>query len=472
MQAEAPDVPPGKIVRPPVWRWGAGLLAAAAAVALGVWLRPVSPAAPDRVARDRDSGETVARITGAADAQWVGAPLGLGDELRPAERLDLAAGAAEITFDSGAQLILQGPASIQLTSAWAASLGRGTVRANVPPEAVGFRVTSAAVEVTDLGTEFSLVADAESGSAEVFVHKGAVETSAPGSEHTPLVLHERQSRRFARAGGSSEIRDPEAKLLRLSRRIAFQRSARPAGTIAWSFDAPGEKAAQAVLTGLPGTGPISLTLGHPAQVEGRYGRALHLDGTGFAIAPVPGLSGRSARMVAFWVRIPTDADLSDSGPVVSWPLTVGDSRFSLGWNRDPAAGLLGALRARAARRTLIGATPLRDGRWHHLAVMLLPALHNDAAYQLKTYVDGRLEAPSTRLIARRRGAGALLNRSTGSAPGPGEMDTLYVGGDPSGARFRGDLDELVLADRPLSPREIAALFRENRIPTPDLLATD
>jgi concanavalin A-like lectin/glucanase superfamily protein/FecR-like protein len=475
MQAEAPDDPRQKLIRPALWRWGAGLLATAAAIALGLWLGgPAGPAAPERIVRDRDSGDSIARISGAADAQWIGTPLRVGDELRPAERLDLAAGAAEITFDSGAQLVLEGPASLQLTSAWGASLSRGTVRATVPPEAVGFRVTSSAVEVTDLGTEFSLVADATSGAAEVFVHKGAVETSAPGSERAPLVLREKQSRRFARAGGSAEIRDPEAQFVRLSRRIAFQRSARPAGTVAWSFDAPGGMAAHAVLTALPGTAPISLALRNPVQVDGRYGRALRLDGRAFGTASVPGLSGRNARMVALWIRIPPDADLSESGPVVSWPLGVSDPRsFSLGWNRDPAAGLIGAWRARAARRTLIGTTPLQNGRWHHIAAMLVPAPHNDAAYQLKTYVDGRLEAPSARLITRRRGgAASLLARSSSSRTVPGDPDTLYVGGDPSGARFRGDVDELVIADRPLVPREIASLFRENRIPLPDLLAAE
>jgi hypothetical protein len=242
--------------------------------------------------------------------------------------------------------------------------------------------------------------------------------------------------------------------------------------VAWSFDGDADSAKQAVLTGLPGAKAVSLTVPGSTQVEGRYGRALQVKGTGFGTARIPGLSERTPRMVAFWVRIPPDADLSESGPAVSWALSGADARpFGLGWNRDPASGLLGTLRARAGRRIFIGATPLRDGRWHHLAAILIPAPRNEAAYQLKLYVDGRLEGPSARLNVKRRDLPGVLARNKGPAA-IDETDTLYVGGDPAGGRFRGDLDELVLADRPLSPRQIAILFRENRIPGPELVAAD
>ena len=83
---------------------------------------------------------------------------------------------------------------------------------------------------------------------------------------TPLVLHEKQARRFAKVGGSSEVRDRDVQLARLARRIAFQRAARPAGTIAWSFDGAAGEATHAVLTGLSQSTPVTLAMAAPAQV--------------------------------------------------------------------------------------------------------------------------------------------------------------------------------------------------------------
>ena len=89
----------------------------------------------------------MARITGAKDCRWVGAAptARSGDYLRKGQYLELAAGFAEVTFDSGAQVILEGPACLSLNSAWDATLVRGTLKANVPTEAMGFRVSNPSV---------------------------------------------------------------------------------------------------------------------------------------------------------------------------------------------------------------------------------------------------------------------------------------------------------------------------------------
>src|SRR6185369_7470491 len=97
-----------------------------------------------------------------------------GDRLLRNQRLEIAKGLAEITFDSGAQVVLEGPATFDLKSAWEATLNRGTLKASVPPQAIGFRISNPSVEIVDLGTEFTMSADA-SGVAEVLVLKGQVE---------------------------------------------------------------------------------------------------------------------------------------------------------------------------------------------------------------------------------------------------------------------------------------------------------
>ena len=170
MQSEPAE--PRNILRPTIWRRTLIPLAAAAVITLGIWIgRTLIPQALP----SDDDAEFIARISGAKDPQWVGTSVfQMGDELPRGQHLELTAGFAEITFDSGAQLIVEGPASVDLDSAWQATLRRGTLRANIPPEAIGFKIANASVDVVDLGTEFSITADAD-GSTEVFVLNGQIE---------------------------------------------------------------------------------------------------------------------------------------------------------------------------------------------------------------------------------------------------------------------------------------------------------
>ena len=48
------------------------------------------------------------------------------------------------------------------------------LKASVPSEAVGFRISTPAVEVVDLGTEFTMLAEPAGTAAEVRVLKGEV----------------------------------------------------------------------------------------------------------------------------------------------------------------------------------------------------------------------------------------------------------------------------------------------------------
>jgi hypothetical protein len=54
-------------------------------------------------------------------------------------------------------------------------------------------------------------------------------------------------------------------------------------------------------------------------------------------------------------------------------------------------------------------------------------------------------------------------------------DIVWLGcrvgaGGPRVQRFRGDLDELFIADRGLEPQEIVSLMNDNRLPTATLAA--
>lgn len=476
VQSEVPaPVMESKIVRPAVWRWAIGTLAAAASVVLAFRLGGVSERffSPPVALAEVESEDTVARLSGAKDCEWIGEAPQMGDELRRAQRVQLAAGLAEITFDSGARITLEGPASLDLTSAWEAALHHGSLRASVPAEAIGFRISNPEVDVVDLGTEFTMVADA-AGGTEVYVVEGAVEVaSRTGGDRArdPVVLREKQARRFAKNGGS-EASDRPQKIDWRVRKVALDRLTRPATYLHWSFDETSGAVAHASSAS---AGPVTFDAHlvgddggalDQAWTTGRWQGALCLDGTFQAKAALPTGSAKGGRTIAFWVRTSEDAKFPEVGSLLSWPLGGKEPRVAeLAWNRNPNQGPLGALRTRVGRGSFVGSTPVRDGRWHHLAVVFVPKAKPDGTPQIKHYIDGRLDALASKHNGKRHGAedGAAI-AATG--------DALVIGTGAPADRFHGQLDELFIADRPLTPYEIRHLMAHNTPAMTEMLAAE
>ncbi|MGI9240466.1 MAG: LamG-like jellyroll fold domain-containing protein, partial [Verrucomicrobiales bacterium] len=102
-------------------------------------------------------------------ATWPAAEPGHREgDMLGAEVFRLASGMAEIQFFSGANMTVEGPAEISLTSAWEASCVEGAVRMQVPAAARGFKLQAPSSEIIDLGTEFGLVVRDGTGHVEVF----------------------------------------------------------------------------------------------------------------------------------------------------------------------------------------------------------------------------------------------------------------------------------------------------------------
>ncbi len=99
--------------------------------------------------------------------------LGFGSRLSSGQRLELATGLVEITFNDGAVVVLEGPATFDVDSPGRAQLHEGRLAAVVPDRAHGFEVATARLNVVDLGTEFGLMAEPE-GTTEVHVFNGLV----------------------------------------------------------------------------------------------------------------------------------------------------------------------------------------------------------------------------------------------------------------------------------------------------------
>ena len=161
------------------------LLALAAFLRLGLqqpWAASQSQQSRDRI---------VAHITAMHDARWrdsqspPDARLGLAR----GTTLDLVAGFAEVTFTSGAKVVMNGPAIVTVQDSTAVHVHRGAVSARydqdepstpdpatVPAADVDplFVVHTPSASVIDLGTEFG-VRVADDGTSDVLVYAGLVE---------------------------------------------------------------------------------------------------------------------------------------------------------------------------------------------------------------------------------------------------------------------------------------------------------
>ncbi len=77
----------------------------------------------------------------------------------------------------------------------------------------------------------------------------------------------------------------------------------------------------------------------------------------------------------FWVKVAKDAKLSSAYAMVAWGVNnekLGSHPIHISWNRNPAEGTVGVLRTDYGGGFALGSTPLRDGEWHHITVVLIP----------------------------------------------------------------------------------------------------
>ncbi|MCE9552430.1 MAG: FecR family protein [Planctomycetes bacterium] len=108
-----------------------------------------------------------AKIANQMDANWEAAFSPADNNvLTSGQRLILQSGSAEITFNSQARVVLEGPAELTIVDAGVCRLADGKLVAHVPEPAKGFKVHTPDGTVTDLGTEFGVYVDARTDQQE------------------------------------------------------------------------------------------------------------------------------------------------------------------------------------------------------------------------------------------------------------------------------------------------------------------
>lgn len=118
----------------------------------------------------------------------------------------LKRGIVKIRFDYGAEVIVEGPAEIELESAEKMKMSYGRVFANVPEQAAGFMVHTPYSKVIDLGTAFGVKVDVD-GVTDVHMFKGKASLipGASGQSAQGQTLTRDQARRINVTGQTQEI---------------------------------------------------------------------------------------------------------------------------------------------------------------------------------------------------------------------------------------------------------------------------
>jgi hypothetical protein len=156
---------------------GLASLAAAVLIVVALWQQPITEEDPETAAAPETNVDEniAATLTQLASAEWkpgaqqfpYGAPLPNGS------RIALSAGMAKVTFECGAEVMLEAPCDFVVRDEMVGVLRKGKIAANVPRRAFSFAILSPGVDFVDLGTSFG-ISVGESGKSELHVFEGEV----------------------------------------------------------------------------------------------------------------------------------------------------------------------------------------------------------------------------------------------------------------------------------------------------------
>ena len=159
---------------------------------------------PDSIAATKgpmaspSENESVAEITAMVDCEWTDSSLApVSRCVAVGQKYSLASGLMEITYDTGAKVILQAPAEYDVLAKNGGFLAIGKVTGKVEAEkAKGFSIRTPTACITDFGTEFGLKVDRD-GATQTQVFSGSVmvqiDPADKNSENATRVLSKGQS---------------------------------------------------------------------------------------------------------------------------------------------------------------------------------------------------------------------------------------------------------------------------------------
>lgn len=415
----------------------------------------LDPAAETEDLYMKNGALPVARVTAVHNAIVAknSQPVALGSILKAggsSSAVVLESGQLEITFFSGAKVLLGGPARFLPKSDFLAFLDYGSLTADVPSQATGFSINTPSTNVRDLGTAFALAVE-KNGASSFRVIEGEIEAGPSGAPEMKRFLQNEG----ARVENGKMVLSPTEAVMNPMQLPSREISELPKG-VHWTFD----KTKKGAFLDEGNGNPISIRgtkdrrySNSPHTVNGVFGKALHFDGGNrIAVSPYRGVEGNNARSVAFWIKLPPVGNLEAPNGIVSWGENKPASKWQIAWNAGGEQGALGALRVEFGDGYAIGSKDLCDGRWHHVAVVYLGGARAKVSTHVKIFIDGRLDMQS--------GRSEQLIRTSAKTPGAAPVTIgRYIGPWKDARHFylTADIDELRIFDTALTPAQIAGL---------------
>jgi ferric-dicitrate binding protein FerR (iron transport regulator) len=221
-------------------RWYAILAIAAsvALIALSGWLwQQVSERSQEQIAEQpRDAVDTLTHLgTISQQEACVWTPsrtLSTGSRFSVGSLL-LVSGIAELNFDSGTNVVMQGPCELQVASADSAQLLAGNVVVHVTELSDGFTLKTPDAAIIDEGTEYAVSLDDQA--TEVHVFDGSVfwEPVTDADDANLERIEAGEARRYLRSNPASGARIPLAMRKFVRRIEADVRESAGAGLLAY-----------------------------------------------------------------------------------------------------------------------------------------------------------------------------------------------------------------------------------------------
>jgi hypothetical protein len=416
-------------------------------------------------ARSMFATDYVATITRTANCRWTltGGSTEVGSRLAKSE-IHLASGVAEIVFDQGTRVILEGPAYFTPQSVHAGFLRSGKLVAQVPPRVESFTIQTPSGVVTNRSAEYGIVVD-ENGATDLHVFAGDVEVALRRDLFSPVEILEYRDGQAVRvvANNDSEPLPIALDADLFVRRVQPVKLELPASLISyWNFDEQGGPAGDLVgrndgalqgvarTKGLIGRGAIEFSDRHGQMVNvgggdgsftctdgitiealftSRWDGKTNLDADGHNYDEIF-RKGNAGALVLLSLQYDGNKNRfanppSVQGPVLSFGLCVNGKYEELDMPLDGEDG----------RPSLADIT---DGRPHHVA-----ATYDAASGEKAIYVDGG------KRYSHRYAAGSALATESRRAAAIGNAADLPW--EP----FHGTIDEVAVYRAALAEEEIA-----------------
>lgn len=382
----------------------------------------------------------IGRITRMVDCKWTD-PSSIpraSDRVAMRQHFSLASGLMEITYDTGATVILQGPVTYEIDSANGGFLSGGRLTGKVQTaKAKGFAVLTPTAVVTDLGTEFGVEVDSQ-GDTISHVFRGTVKVemtsqAAGAKEGHAVVLRTGESVRMARtntaAGKRLVVTHETLDTTHFIRSVPSPEANVPFRVVAWFR--MGEDDSGAVVGGAASEKTINHTSAR--RHLDRYGSPTYTNDTA---APDSSLavtfSGKPHE--CYFTRYLFASEL-DSFVLEAWvrPNQVQTHNVFIAFNGHGEDGY-GLLEIGGRWQYVLGGVayvdsgiPCEPGKWTHLALV-----HNGSDGVTQLWINGQPTGPASNLPLKRSNNSFMI----GGAPD-------FV--DPVPTSFDGQIDEVRLS---------------------------